>query len=65
MAARATGWADLTYNPFAGLPVPEFEILPAVLVLLALWPMPRLLLALPSSTNSAAETPPVAEGVRT
>lgn len=65
MASRATGWADLTYNPFAGLPVPRFEVVPAALVLIALWPLPRLLLALPSNANSAAEAPPVAEGVRT
>lgn len=65
ISARATGWVELTYNPFAGLGMPSFEVLPAALVLAALWPVVRLLVVVPPSKRSIPEAAPVSEGVQT
>jgi energy-coupling factor transport system permease protein len=65
IAGRATGWVDLTYNPFAGLPSPAFELLPAALVLLAAWPVGRLLFVAPTAKAPVSEPTKVPEGVQT
>ncbi len=36
---RGSDYLALSYNPFAGLPTPEFAIFPAAMVLLAVWPV--------------------------
>jgi energy-coupling factor transport system permease protein len=64
IAARATGWVELTYNPFAGLGMPSFEVVPATLVLLALWPVVRLLVAVPPSKSAVPDVSRVSEGVQ-
>lgn len=45
VAARLTGLGGLTYNPFAGLPMPAFSPLGALLALAAAWPAVRLVFA--------------------
>lgn len=42
--ARMTGLGGLTYNPFAGLPAPEFSAGGALLALATAWPAVRLVL---------------------
>jgi energy-coupling factor transport system permease protein len=42
VAARLTGLGGLTYNPFAGLPAPEFSPAGALLALATAWPAVRL-----------------------
>lgn len=53
LSARATGWTDLTYNPFAGLPSPSLEVAGMALMLLVLWPLPSLLRQPPAEDRSA------------
>lgn len=55
IAARLTGIGGLTYNPFAGLPVPEFSPLGAVLALATAWPAVRLALAHQPAATSERE----------
>jgi energy-coupling factor transport system permease protein len=43
LVARLAGWDGLTYNPFAGLPQPDFSLLGAAVALSAAWPGVRLL----------------------
>lgn len=45
LAARLTGLGGLTYNPFAGLPMPAFSPFGALLALAAAWPAVRLVFA--------------------
>jgi hypothetical protein len=44
-AARSSGWIDLSYNPFAGLTAPPFEMADGLLMFVCGWPAARLLLA--------------------
>ncbi|GIW19022.1 MAG: hypothetical protein KatS3mg064_2179 [Tepidiforma sp.] len=54
LALRLTGHGALTYNPFAGLPLPGFEPLPALLAAALAWPA-VLLIARPAPARGAAE----------
>lgn len=54
LGARAAGWVDLTYNPFAGLPAPAFELGGMLIALAVLWPLPRLVLQHPAAHPSAS-----------
>jgi len=54
VACRAAGLGGMTYNPFAGLPAPEFSSLGASLALVAAWPALRLLTARPQREHPAA-----------
>ncbi len=61
IGARASGGIDLTYNPFAGLPAPGFELMGLVVALAPLWPLPRLLLhphAAPSAAHDEVRATP-------
>ncbi len=54
---RGSELLPLSYNPFAGLPAPDFAVLPAVAVLLAAWPAAFL------AIRPGEEPSPMARGV--
>lgn len=56
LALRFTGHGQLTYNPFAGLPVPGFELLPALVAAAMAWP--AALIALHPGPASAPSAEP-------
>ncbi len=55
-------WLDMGYNPFAGLPMPSFEITGALVALTPAWPALRLAFSPPARVD--AEAPAVAATVR-
>ncbi|HEX6030784.1 MAG TPA: energy-coupling factor transporter transmembrane component T [Tepidiformaceae bacterium] len=57
-------WLSLKYNPFAGLPWPEFSPAGAAVALSCAWPALRLALA-PARSASPAEAPMSPKAVRT
>lgn len=59
--ARAAGWIDLVYNPFAGLPLPTLELAGMILALAPLWPLPRLVLGAHAPVTDVAELTAVRE----
>ncbi len=64
VAAGTTGWVDLKYNPFAGLPWPHFALPGALVALACAWPALRLAfepVAKPASDEATAESPSRAE----
>ncbi|MBE0607900.1 MAG: hypothetical protein IH609_00830 [Dehalococcoidia bacterium] len=56
VAARLTGLGGLTYNPFAGLPAPEFSVGGALLALATAWPAARVILGTHSAKAPEPET---------
>ncbi|MGE0598346.1 MAG: energy-coupling factor transporter transmembrane component T [Dehalococcoidia bacterium] len=61
IALRTTGAASFGYNPFAGLPVPEFEIGAALLVASCAWPAAILVAGERKAPASSSATVAVAE----
>ena len=55
LAARIAGFGGMTYNPFAGLPAPEFTVVGGGLALLAAWPVAGLALGGRSGKAEPAE----------
>lgn len=54
----SAGWVDMGYNPFAGLPMPPFELGGALVALATLWPAVRLAFApAPTPDHTVAEAP--------
>jgi energy-coupling factor transport system permease protein len=51
--ARSADVVALAYNPFVGLPAPEFAVFPAATVLLAAWPAAFLAFGEPGRAESA------------
>jgi hypothetical protein len=65
VAMRIAGIGALIYNPFAGLPAPEFSPFGALVVLLCAWPAVLLVLApRPVSRTREAEIARRVEVVR-
>jgi energy-coupling factor transport system permease protein len=62
LVARTAGWVDLTYNPFAALPVPSLQITGMLLAIAPLWIVPRLFVSpLPRATSPSPELTPSTE----
>lgn len=53
LGLRLTGAGAMDYNPFAGLPVPGFELLPALIAVASAWPA-VLLIARPAPAPAAS-----------
>jgi energy-coupling factor transport system permease protein len=64
VGGSAGEWLALKYNPFAGLPWPEFSPAGAALALSCAWPALRLALA-PAPSRRPAESPLAPEAART
>ncbi|MGI8925559.1 MAG: energy-coupling factor transporter transmembrane component T [Tepidiformaceae bacterium] len=56
VALRAGGWGDGGYNPFAGLPWPQFSAAGSALALATAWPAARLVFV--RASPALAEGPP-------
>lgn len=62
VGGQVTGWVDLRYNPFAGLPLPDFTLAGGLMALACAWPALPLL-ASPSG-SAVTERPAVPELAR-
>ena len=56
LISRSTADSTFGYNPFAGLPVPEFTVGEALLVMTSIWPA-VLLLVSPAPAGSPGPVP--------
>lgn len=54
MGGAMGGWLEMGYNPFAGLPWPEFAPVGVVVALACGWPAARLALAQPAAPQESA-----------